>query len=282
MTDPTSHLDLDALADHLAGQTTPAQDAHLAGCASCQVARADLLAADALVRTALGTLPEPAVPPDLAARLDDLIQPAPVAGTATVLPAQVTDLAARRRLRWLPVAGGVAAAAVLVLGALVLTRSGDRPTAATTSDAAGPTLPSSTTGNDYAQDGGLLRAALPGLLSGSPVAADAGAAAAPAPPGQERVPSASLSAPAAAGAGSDALAPLRDQATLAACLAGLSDDTDPGVPLALDYASYQGAPALVVVLPTTRAGKVDVFVVGPRCTQADADLLFFTRLDDPR
>ena len=80
----------------------------------------------------------------------------------------------------------------------------------------------------------------------------------------------------------DLIGNFRDPAALASCLSGLSDDTEPGVPLALDYAQYQGTPALVVVLPTSKAGKVDVFVVGARCAQADADLLFFTRLSDPR
>ena len=38
---------------------------------------------------------------------------------------------------------------------------------------------------------------------------------------------------------------------------------------------------MIVVLPAAKSSKVDVFVVGARCTQDDADVRFFTRLDKP-
>ena len=55
-----------------------------------------------------------------------------------------------------------------------------------------------------------------------------------------------------------ALAPLRTPEGLASCLAALTDpaaSTASSLPLALDYASFSGKPALVVVLPATKAGK---------------------------
>ena len=79
----------------------------------------------------------------------------------------------------------------------------------------------------------------------------------------------------------DPLAALRTTAGLARCLASLTDATDPGLPLALDYASFNGRPALVVVLPSEKADKVDVLVVPPGCAQADGQLLYFTRLPRP-
>jgi len=36
-----------------------------------------------------------------------------------------------------------------------------------------------------------------------------------------------------------------------------------------------------VVLPAAKPDKVDVFVVGAACSQADARVLFFTRLARP-
>ena len=79
----------------------------------------------------------------------------------------------------------------------------------------------------------------------------------------------------------DPLAALRDTAGLARCLASLTDPSESGVPLALDYASYQGKPALIVVLPSSKANKVDVFVVPAGCAHADGQLLYFTRLPKP-
>ena len=76
----------------------------------------------------------------------------------------------------------------------------------------------------------------------------------------------------------DPLARLRTSDGLAGCLTALSDAGQPAVPLALDYARYQGKPALVVVLPSSKEDKADVFVVGSGCSTADAKLLFFARL----
>lgn len=70
------------------------------------------------------------------------------------------------------------------------------------------------------------------------------------------------------------LSRLRDAAALDACVQELSGS--PGVaPLAVDFAAYQGAPALVVLLPSSVPGRVDVFVVGPRCSAGDADLRLY-------
>ncbi|MGB8652833.1 MAG: hypothetical protein WCD35_19465, partial [Mycobacteriales bacterium] len=79
----------------------------------------------------------------------------------------------------------------------------------------------------------------------------------------------------------DPLARLRATPALASCLAALTDPGDSSLPLALDYAAFEGKPALVVVLSTGKPDKVDVFVVGAGCAQPDAQLLFFTRLTRP-
>jgi len=70
-------------------------------------------------------------------------------------------------------------------------------------------------------------------------------------------------------------------AALASCLAGLTEVDDTQLPLALDYASFEGKPALAVVLPSDKADKVDVFFVGPTCSQSDAQLLHFARIAKP-
>ena len=177
-------------------------------------------------------------------------------------------------MRWLPVGAGVAAAAALVLGGVVLLQRGD--TGHTASTSAGPTYRTNSSGTDYRKDGKLLASELPALLGGAALAE-----AVPGPAKQSS-PLNGATVPQPAGAASiDALADLHTTRGLASCLASLSDAKDPGLPLALDYASFEGEPALVVVLPASKPDKVDVFVVGAACSVADAKVLFFTRLAKP-
>lgn len=275
----SEHLDLDALADVLAGELS---SPHLDGCADCQARLSELSDAMSSVTAALAALPEPVVPPDLVAHIDSALArerralEAPTAAT-------VTPLATRRSgsARWLLGGGSIAAAAALVFGGILLFR-GDSPDRSTTASVQTASIARNATGAEYARDGRLLAAELPKLLKGNaPAVATPGAAAAPAAPsgGAEEAQTRTLDSGTALTA--DPMALLRTPAGLAACLASLSDPADPGIPLALDYASFEGQPALVVVLPTSTDDKVDVFVVGAMCSQADSKVLFFTRLTKP-
>jgi hypothetical protein len=71
VTDPRStsgdHLDLDALADALAGERP--DDPHLAACGPCRARLAELAAADTAVQASLGALADPSEPDGLAERL---------------------------------------------------------------------------------------------------------------------------------------------------------------------------------------------------------------------
>lgn len=290
----SAHLDLDGLADVLAGNRDPdpadlaaeTGPSHLAGCDTCRAALSELDAAVGRVTNALLALPEPTLPDGLAARLD-----AAVAGERRPLTAgsaaTVTPLASRRRdlTRWLPVAGGVAAAVALVLGGafLVNGRGDGSKSASTTSRSADAGIARSSTGTAYAKDGRALASELPALLRGNAPAAGGRTDSGGTPQEQAATPSTTTDRKAAplAGGGRDPLVALRQTAGLAACLSALSDPSEPGVPLALDYASFEGQPALVVVLPAAKADKVDVFVVGAGCSASDAKLLFFTRLARP-
>lgn len=269
------HLDLDALADVLAG----GHDPHLDTCEPCRARLAELSSALPAVSVALAALPDPPVPPDLEQRLTDALAATRTPTTAEVLPM------GRRRTRWLPVLGAVAAAAVLVTGGvLVAQRGGSDGKAASTVGA--PAYAVSETGTDYTATPASLSAALPALLAGhAPRATAEDRAVAPAPLAAGQSVKASPSPGGVTGPltppAVDPLAPLRTTAGLARCLASLTDPGDPGLPLALDYASFNGSPALVVVLPSAKAGKVDVLVVPPGCAQADGQLLYFTRLPKP-
>lgn len=275
----TSHLDLDALADQLAG--VGAGDAHLSTCATCTDRLTELTVAERSVAAVLATLPAPAVPVGLADRITAALAREPAApGSAPAaspvrsgapVASRVTPLDGRRRTPppWLPaVAAGVVLLCGAGLGYALLGK--DDPVAGTAASdtaregAAGPGagLVRNASGLDYA-DTAAVTAALPALLAGTAVQT--------------------------AGAGADPLGGLRDPAALAACLSALLPPEEPGLrPLALDYASYGGEPALAVILPDPEPTRVGVFVVGPDCSQEDSstlrddsNTLFFARLVKP-
>lgn len=273
----TSHLDLDALADQLAG--VGAGDAHLSTCATCADRLAELAVAERSVAAVLATLPAPAVPVGLADRITAALAREPARAAPASAPARseaavasrVTPLDDRRRaLRtWLPaVAAGVVLLCGAGLGYAVLGR--DDPVAGIpASEAArgagaapGAGLVRNESGLDY-DDPAAVTAALPSLLAGTA--------------GQTTR------------AQTNSLGGLRDPATLASCLSALLPEDQPDVrPLALDYASFGGVPALAVILPDPDPTRVGVFVVGPDCSQDDSstlrddsNTLFFVRLVKP-
>lgn len=306
-TTPAGHLDLDALADHLAGELDATS--HLIACPGCRARLAELEAAERMVIVALASLSAPPMPAALVDRLAAVLAAEPdrrspaarpegpgtadlpaapdvpaAADVRAVASATVTPLAGRRR-RWLP---AVAAGAVLfaggLLGVTLLTGGGGTADQATTT--AGASRPESdqlladrgvvtvNSGLDYA-DTAAVTAALPAVLSGTvDFASRPGPAGSPA--GAPGVGStAELDA-------QDPLAPLRDPAGLSGCLAALLPPDEPDVqPVALDYASYAGSPALAVWLPDPDPARIAVFVVGPGCSRTTDATLFFTRLNRP-
>lgn len=203
----SSHLDLDALADLLAGEGSEADVAHVGACSGCAGRLDELATADAEVATALTGLPVPALPDGLAERLERALAAEPPLTPSAELPdwartgpvgspdpdadadterqaaRTVTPFPAARTRRWAPVAAAAAllVAAGTVGGGLLLAGRDDRSTdslaggAETAQAPAFGDLPTSSTGRDYAADGSLATA-LPDLLEGD---ASLDAAAAP-------------------------------------------------------------------------------------------------------
>lgn len=280
----SEHLDVDALADHLAGEGDGGP--HLSSCAACTARLAELAAAEVTVAASLAGLPAPAMPPGLADRINAaLIAAAPAAPAATVTP-----LADQRRARhaWLP---SVAAGVVLLGGAglgYALVTGGDGQvtggdgTLATLDGAREPDtgLVGNASGLDYA-DAAAVATGLAKVLAGTATHGELTAGASRNKAGAVS-PTAQSQHDSAADSAADPLARLRDPAGLASCLLALLPPDQPQLrPLALDYARYDGAPALAVVLPDPDPTKVSVFVVGPGCSQANDSTVFFTRLDRP-
>ncbi|MDP9181257.1 MAG: hypothetical protein M3P04_00595 [Actinomycetota bacterium] len=267
-----AHLDLDALADVLADGREPS---HLGTCTACSARLAELSAALPDVAHALSSAPLPDVPTGLEERLA-----AALAREAAPAPTNVLPLI-QPRTSWLPILAGVAAASVAVTGAVLLGQRDSSSTASRdTAIATGTGYQVNQSGTDYTTKGAELQTALPSLLAGTAqrTSTEQAIVPSPTPPG-----TAAGSAPQQDLAKSvgDPLAALRTTAGLARCLASLSDPSESGLPLALDYATFDGKPALVVVLPSEKADKVDVIVVPPGCAQADGQVLFFTRLAKP-
>lgn len=312
-----SHLDLDALADALAGEGE--DGGHLERCASCASRLAELAAADARVSAVLAALPAPPVPAGLAERLSAaLVAEAPLvtprvgsesseAGSGGLgsggVGSSVTALPARRaRRNWLP----AAAAAVLVvsgagLGYSLLEGGGsggnDSLTAAagdSAAESAAESLVLNASGTDYADPAavdGALRRVLDGTAGDLTFAREAGPDAAASSEdsdageftseSQNEDSAATEPAPATALA-ADGLARLRTTDGLADCLTALLPPDEPDVrPLALDYALYEGQPALAVLLPDPDPAKIALYVVGAGCTQDNDSLLQFLRVDSP-
>ena len=248
MTDPSGHLDLDALADVLAGERDAA---HLRTCRPCADRLAELAAADVTVSAALGALPPPPLPDGLPARLARAVQEERRRELAVVRP-----LRRRRAPAWLPAAA--ASAALVMAGAVgwsVLDPSAGQDSADTTASEAG---------GGGGQEAGPEAAS--GLALPSATTDWADEAARPAALARLLAPADRTAAPPAG----DGLDRLRDPAALAACLAALPGGGEDV--LAVDYAQHAGAPAVAVVRPAD-PGSVEVTVVGSGCSAGDPDLL---------
>lgn len=310
MTSPSAHLDLDALADALAGAGSEADASHLADCGSCAGRLGELRAADRSVLVELRALAAPALPPDVQERLDAaLAAQEPLAPTRA---ASVTALPTRRahrsgdRTGWL----AAAAAAVIVLGggAFALSQGGlDQGGADSSTSAAGGSaelaapavedLLLTASGADWA-DPATPGTTLPQVLGGqatayqltdeTPLQARSSEesdeqAAAESQGEQDADAGAAQPGPAAALPEADEeLARLRTGEGLQACLSSLLTEEQLGTrPLAVDYATYGGEPALAVVLPDPDPARASIFVVGSDCSAADPDVLLFRRAPLP-
>ena len=287
----TPHVDPDVLADLqeglLDGPAADAATAHLADCATC---RGDLAALDE-VRDLLAGAPDVGpVPADLVDRLDLALagaaaEPALSVASTTVVPLRAPETKGPRGMRVLQMAAVLVlifAGGALGLSALLNAGGGSSEDAGTTASEAGgdasdsaaaATFPVTATGRDWTPE--ALQEAAPGLASGALAPAAVGQLASPPAADDDSKSSgndveersrALADAPAGRLAGGPALA---DCATE---LAG-----EPVAPVAVDLASFQGAPAAVVLLPTPDdPGTVDVYVVKPACPPGE--FLYFVRV----
>ena len=271
---PISEADLDRLADYTAGLLDQRErervDALIATDPVWRDAHETLLAAQPRLDAALAGLGAERLPVDVAAQLDAALvregEP-----TATGTPVK-----ARRSWRRLLLSSAAAAAAVVAVfaGVVALSNSG------------GPT--GSTTSNGYRGQGGGAALSAPGRpegLSGgaatvlhsgtdytpqnlsTALGANQAKDAATGP--QPAAPNVAQNAP---GAAPD-LGRLDDPQALRGCLAAIVARRG-GTPSVVDFARFQGRPAVVVVLATGATHRI--VVAGPACGLAGPDELYTT------
>ncbi|HEY2674992.1 MAG TPA: hypothetical protein VGJ07_32075 [Rugosimonospora sp.] len=261
---PISEDDLDRLADYAAGVLDPAEAAEvdrlIAGEPAWAEAHARLAAAQPWLDEVLSGLPREPMPVDVAARLERAVAIAPTEPrTAKVLPLP--------RRRWpriaLTTAAAVAVGAACIGGFAALSRSGAQKT-------------SSSSGVAAPDNRGIVT---PGLLSQGPAVPDAvpnaGAGAVPTTAtgtdythGTLSLAEAGPASATAKGAEAqsvpnlpDGLARLAVPAGLNGCLAAITA-VEGGRPVSVDYARYEGQPALIVVLS---GGSARVVAAGAGC-----------------
>ncbi|HVF20703.1 MAG TPA: hypothetical protein VNA14_10720 [Mycobacteriales bacterium] len=283
MTQPIAHPASEELAAYAAGdlEDSGVVRAHVIGCSSCATSVAGVQRAT----TALASLPSLAMPVDVITALERALADEVASGDrppGDQAPEGITSIAAARRRRT-GRAGPIAAAAAVIglaaaLGAGVL-RDGAGDDSAPLAGAAAE------------QDTGAGKAAPIILRSGTDYSAEVLDVEVRDRLGSAESPALTAQAPAADGTGGDArtagsaeaasldmaaAAPTLTDEELQSCVDELSG-TPGTAALLVDFATYAGEPAVVVVLPF-REGRVDVFVVRPQCRVGNDALIFFKRV----
>ena len=272
------------MADTPGPEATPAQEAFVTGLLASLRAD-DPPMPDDVIRRLDGVLaqerltrpPGPLVGPTTGTSDAEGAAPAPLPDNVTVLPTG----AARRSsptTRWL---GGLAAAAVLVLGGVVVTQSGllgGAGNGSTSADTAAPVAAMRSTGTAYSaaslepQVQTLVASADGKTADTSTTVPEVTSESAP-----------ESSSPASGSATGTPQAAAYDLPTLAACLAALKIPA--GIrALVSDRGTYDGEPAEVLVLPTEGdVASLDVYVVEPDCgaTGAEPVILQYLKVKRP-
>lgn len=290
MSDASSgHLDLDALAELEEGLTEPqaaaAARAHVDECEDCRALMSRLRTTRAL----LSALPPEPMPPHVVDRLDAALAREEASPSGTIVP-----LAGRRRPWNSPaIAGGAAAAAVVVLVAAIvagtLVHRGNKhktdtsAAAGANSQFGGKTVATKqwSTGTNYTP--ATLASLVPRLVTGTPPAGatTGGPAGGAVSNGSATTPSTAPAPTPASTTPSYTQDQLRaSPAAVLACgkiLAGGVVTT----PVAVDFANFDGKPAVVFALPAIdHPTFLDVWVVRSACSAANLDL-YFQRIPRP-
>lgn len=287
------HLDLDVLADLEENIAAPvveqAARAHLDVCPECR----DRLAHLRTTRALLSTLPAEPMPEAVATRISAALGQAAAPASGTVVPIN------RRTRPWNSpaVAGAAAVAAVVVLiGGLiaghVIHRGGK--SASTAGAALGtttrPKAADSTSTKEWATganyNAATIATLVPRLVTGTPPTNPSfgteaggganGSAGAAVTSGSAQAPKATAPTP-----GAITQEEMRSNPSAVAACATILADGVPTVPVAVDFASFEGKPAVIFALPAVgNTAHLDVWVVKSTCSASSLDV-YFRRIPKP-
>jgi hypothetical protein len=262
-------IDIDRLADYAAGLLDPAEAAEVEQLITTEPGWSDALdalrAAEPRVQALLADQPAVPVPDDVLARWDAALARERRAGGAEVL--DLGRARTRRRWRWPQLAGAgaaVAAAVAICFGGAALLHVNTGAKNSSTSGGVAQRAPQLHSGGSNSNDLGGFTVLASGTDYTSQTVADVAT-----------VPRADSGAGAEHASVPDDLARLTSPTDRAACLAAITGAYG-GVPTLLDYARYQGKPALVVVL--SGSAKTTIVVAGPSCglTGKGSDTVYVT------
>ena len=288
------HLSLDALAELQEGiaENADALRRHLDGCAVCRKRAGQLHASRAL----LSTLPADPMPAEVAARIDTALAAEAASATTFAPGGNIVPMRGRRTwMRGPNLAAAAAGVAVLALAsALVIghnrgskspTESADKsvgrnPAGAPLAGANPPELKQWQTGANYTTTNraGLVSGLVLGNPPPFPTPAPSTASSPVGGAGPRPSPGATVtfSAPGNPTPASFSRDDLRDPATAIACATLLA--AHPVLPLAVDYAKYDGVSAVILVLPGLQhpEAQLSVYVIRSTCSDSATDLSVFT------
>ncbi|GLW64627.1 hypothetical protein Arub01_28710 [Actinomadura rubrobrunea] len=262
-----AHLDYETLADLAEGLLDDDQaasaTAHLDTCAECRERSEEL----SDVSRILAEAPVPAMPADLASRIDSAL------AAESMHNAAVVSLEQRRRRRHWQILSAAAAAAVVIGGGGTVgyqllggSSEGGHTTAASTpvQDAPDrrPHSPGQNTPGAAPSPNATQGPRYTVLRSGT----------------DYRAGTLARQITGLAGDGGRQLT--LSGGDTADKLAGCVDRIAQGkIPKVVDVASYEGSPATVIALPTERSGGLDVWVVGPGCSSSHTDLIKHEKIE---
>jgi len=272
----TGHYDLDALAELDEGLAPDDADRrirrHLDGCPDC----ADRLARVRTTRALLTTLPDDKIPDAVAARIHEAVEQSGEAGPALTGRTLVPAAAGRRWWRSPAFAGAAAAAVVaLLVAGLVVGNIDSRHHATSNGTSAGSSNGSAAGGVDpdiirsaaikeWQTGTNYTPASIPRLVPHLVASNPSGSAALQPTPS----PATAIASPTAPlGTVQFTFDTMRQSRVAVAKCGHILADDQTTVPLAVDFARFQGVEAVVVVLPSPgQPGFVDAFVLRTPCS----------------
>ncbi len=247
------------------------------------------------VRAALRPLADVTMPADVAKRIDevlrnetdDLARRAEAAGEVGAARTRTSAADSLRRRQQVMVGALASFVVIVIAGIVVSSHHTPAGTASTSSGASSLNSGTSITDSGRSWSPADLQQTLRQTLTGTPSSQVPQLGLGAKPSEAVRSSATSLNGAAAAAlpeGGSDAervQTLISDPAVRQACINALKETGD-AHPIAVDAGTFNGSPAVTFLFPSAAAANhVDIYVVGPKCSGTEPNVLLFDRLPHP-